>query len=563
MSTSPSGRFHRFLAGLIGMALAVSNCGGSEGDAGTASRPTDESMGDGDPVAGGVLVDLQNFSFGDPAHIDPALSSTVQGSQPGHLLFDGLTEINYQTGEIEPAVAQSWESNETADQWTFHLRPDVTFHNGDPVLPSDFKFAWERVVSPDLASRLAYHFDPIVGSDAVSAGPASGLEGVVADDESLTLTVRLEHPYAIFPATTSHLAFSPVPRSVVESLEDQSQWERQVMIGNGPFRMAEPWADGRYIRVERFDDYWGGVDGHDAYLDAVEFRISADVDSAYLDFQAGRGQTAYIPPGRFREAIDANPGHHATEETLGTYYFGFNMDDPVVGGDQNRLLRQAIALAIDKPAIVDAVYGGGRRVATGHTPPAMPGYREGPDDIAGAARPDPGRSRELLEQWGGELTDPIRLSFDAGSGHEPVAQIVQANLAAVGIPTVLDGRDPTTYFTEMAAGEGQLFRAGWVWDYVAYDNGLYPQFHTASLGGDNLVKYSNPVFDDLVDRARATLDTQEANGLYRRAETIMLGDVAIVPITWYTGQIVYDESIRNFGQSPLQYVAYDEIWRER
>ncbi len=554
----------RVLALLVALTLVASACGGGGDDTTAPGGGEDgEAPGaEGEPVVGGTLVDLQNFASGNPEHIDPGLSSVLQGSQIPQLVFDGLTETNYRTGELEPMVAESWESNEAGDEWIFTLREGVTFHNGDPVRPSDFKFAWERVVNPDFASDLAYHLDPIVGSDAVAEGQATELEGVVADDDARTLTVRLEFPYSAFPAAVSHSVFSPVPKSVVEGLEDQSQWERQVMIGNGPFRMAEPWVDEQYIRLERYEDYWGGLNGHDAYLDAIDFRISSDVDSAFQAFEAGQGDTGYIPPGRFEEILARYPEDNATKDSLGAYYFGFNMDDTVVGGEENLPLRQAIALAIDKQAIVDTVYSGSRKVATGHTPPGMPGYEEGLSDIAGAAERDLDRARELLDEWGGEITEPIQLNFNAGSGHEPVAQIIQANLEEIGIPTTLDGRDATTYFSQMRAGEGQFFRAGWIWDYVSYDNGLYPLFHSSSIGGDNLMQYSNPEVDELIDEARATLDREEANQLYREAEEEVLKDVAVIPLNWYTGSIVYGDSVRNFVQSPLQFVAYDEIWLE-
>lgn len=560
-------KLSRLLAVLMALALLAAACGGGGDNGNGATGPGGSGgsggKGDGNPVTGGTLVDLQNFAQGNPDHIDPGLSSTIQGSQPGQLLFDGLTETDYETGELKPMVAESWKSNATGDEWTFQLRDDVKFHNGDPVLPSDFKFAWERVVNPAFASEVAYHFDPIVGSDAVAAGEATELSGVVADDEARTLTVKLEYPYSIFPATTSHLVFSPVPKKVVQALPDQSQWERGVMVGNGPFKMTEPWADNQFIKVVRNDDYWGGLNDHDAYLDGVEFRISSDLDSAYQAFEAGQGQTGYIPPGRFEEALAKYPEQNATEETLGVYYWGFNMKDPVVGGDDNLKLRQAIALAIDKQAIVDTVYSGSRRVATGFTPPAMPGYQEGLNDIASAPGRDLDRARTLLEEWGGQVTEPIKLNFGAGAGHEPVAQIIQANLQEIGIPTTLDGRDSTTYFSAMRQGEGQFLRAGWIWDYVAYDNGMYPLFHTKSIGGDNLVLYSNPEFDDLVDRARATTDEGQANTLYRQAETKMLDDVAVVPLNWYTGSIVYADSVRNLIQSPLQFVAYEQIWLDQ
>ncbi|MBW3651656.1 MAG: ABC transporter substrate-binding protein [Actinobacteria bacterium] len=561
----PRTTFARLVALLVALTLVAAACGGGGGDGDDTAAPGGQQgdrtpTEDGEPVVGGTLVDLQNFSAGNPEHIDPGLSSVIQGSQIAQLVFDGLTENDYQTGELQPMVAESWESNDAGDEWTFQLREGVTFHNGDPVLPSDFKFAWERVVNPEFASDLAYHLDPIVGSDAVADGETTELEGVVADDDAMTLTVSLQFPYSTFPASVSHSVFSPVPKDVVEALDDQSQWERDVMIGNGPFKMSEPWADERSIKLERYDDYWGGLNGHTAYLDAIDFRISSDLDSAFQAFEAGQGDTGYIPPGRFEEVLTRFPDQNATDESLGIYYFGFNMDDPVVGGEDNLLLRQAIALAIDKQAIVDTVYSGSRTVATGWTPPGLPGYEEGLDDIAGAAERDLDRARQLLEDWGGEVTEPIQLNFNAGAGHEPVAQIIQANLEEIGIPSTLDGRDSTTYFTQMRAGEGQFFRAGWIWDYVAYDNGLYPLFHSDSIGGDNLMQYSNPEVDKLIDEARATLDEDDANERYREAEEEILEDVAVVPLNWYTGSIVYDKAVKNFIQSPLQFVAYDEIW---
>jgi peptide/nickel transport system substrate-binding protein/oligopeptide transport system substrate-binding protein len=562
--------FARLLALLLALALVAAACGGDDDDDDAAPAPgeddpTEEPSEEGEPVEGGTLIDLQNFSQGNPDHIDPALSSTIQGSQPGQLLFDGLTETNYETGELVPMVAESWEPNDAGDEWTFQLRDDVTFHNGDPVLPSDFKFAWERVVNPTLASEVSYHFSPIEGFDEVQAGTATELTGVVADDEAMTLTVTLSYPYSTFPATTSHLAFSPVPRSEVEGLADQSTWERGVMVGNGPFQMTEPWVDEQYVKLERYDDYWGGLLGRPPYLDAIEFRISANQDSAFQAFEAGQGNTGFIPSGRFADVLAQYPDRNSVEPTIGTFYWAFNMEDPVVGGDENLPLRQAIALAINKEAINNTVYSGSRVVATGYGPPGLPGYEEGIDEegIAGAAEPDLPRAEELLEEWGGELTEPLRISFNAGAGHEPVAQIIQDNLRDIGIESELDPRDSTTYFTEMREGTGQFLRGAWIWDYVAYDNGLYANFHSDSIGGDNLALWSNPEYDALIDEARTTIDLDEANALYREAEALMLENVVAIPLNWYTGQMVWDETVHNVIQSPLQFFAYEQMWMDQ
>jgi oligopeptide transport system substrate-binding protein len=539
--------------------LALAACGGGGGGGGQ----TDTGGEAGTPVSGGDLIDLQNFAQGEPDHIEPGLSSTIQGSQPGQLVWDGLTENDYQNGELKPMVAESWTNNADATQFVFKLRKNVTWSDGTPVLPSDFVRGWNRVVQKQFASEVAYHFDVIKGKAEVDAGKAKTMSGLKADDANLTLTVDLVAPYSTFATTTSHLVFSPIHKEV-EKLKDQTKYEQGVMIGNGPYKLAEPWKHERYIKLVRNDNYWGGLNNHKAYLNSVEFRISKDVDSAFSDFEAGTGQTGFIPPGRFAEVKAKYAGRVSDKSILGVYWWGFNMKDPVVGGAANLKLRQAIAYAIDKQAIVNSVYNGSRQVATAFTPPGLPGYKEEGLNPLGGGR-DLNKAKQLLAEWGGaaKITKPIKLNFGAGAGHEPVATIIQANLKELGINAELAPGDTETYFTQMRQGKGQFLRSGWIWDYVSYDNGMYPLFHSNSIGGDNLVQYSNPAFDKLVDEARATTDQAKANELYNQAEQAMLTDVAVVPLNWYTGQVAYSEQLKNVIQSPLDFFAYDEMWLQQ
>jgi oligopeptide transport system substrate-binding protein len=561
-----NGRVLRFLALIVGLALLGAACGSDDE---TTSGQGGDTETEGRPVTGGNLVDLQNFgSSGEPDHIDPALSSTVQGSQPGQLLFDGLTETDYKTGELKPMVAQEWSSNNgDLTTWTFKLRPNVTFSNGDPVLPSDFKYGWERVVSKSMASEVAYHLTDnarIKGAKEMLEGTATELTGVKADDANRTLTVELEAPLGIFPTMASHLVFSPINKRTASQLPDQTQYEQGLMIGNGPYEMAEPWAHDRYIKLARNDTYWGGINNHKAYIDTIEFRISKDINAGYTEFESGAGQTGYIPPGRNAEARARYGDNISDRPILGVYYWQFNMRDPVVGGPGNLKLRQAITSAIDKKAIVDTVYSGTRRVATGFTPPGIPGYKEGlariPDrDLAGA--------RRLLSEWERESGNtaaslpPIKLNFGAGAGHEPVATSIQANIQDIGIKSELDPRDSTTYFSQMRRGEGQFLRAGWFWDYVAYDNGMFPIFDSRAIGGDNMSFYENPRFDAAIDEARREADQSRAATTYQSAEDMVLNqDTVVVPLNWYAGQVVYTDRLHNVIQGALGFLAYDEMW---
>jgi oligopeptide transport system substrate-binding protein len=519
----------------------------------------------GTPVVGGTLQDIQNFASGPQDHIDPATAAILQGAQISQLLYDGLTEYDFTNRDnpvVKPAVAESFSSNEAADVWTFKLRKDVVFSDGTPVTASDFKCAWEQVVQPDLASEIAYILEIVKGAKAVEEGQAREIEGIVADDAAGTLTVTLEKPFADFPGVVSHPVFSPKPRAAIAATAAPGDWERQVMIGNGPFKMTKPWSsEDQELVLERNDKYFGGIEGHQAYLDRIQFKVSKDLDSAYTDFEAGAAQTGFIPSGKFREATEKYPD--ATEPNLGSFFFAFNMEDEQVGGPKNLKLRQAISLALDRRAINDAVYNGSRRLPTGLTPPGLPGFERG---LCGDFCPETAqldRARALLDEWkaeGGTLDTPIKVNFNAGAGHEDLVNVMEANLREIGIPVQQDPRDSKTYFAEMRRGDCVVCRAGWIWDYPIYDNGVYAQFHSASINGDNLARINDPDIDRLIGEARAETDAAQRGALYRQAEKRALDVMAVVPVTWYAGQIVYVDKVTNLRQTPLQFVIYENIW---
>ncbi len=257
------------------------------------------------------------------------------------------------------------------------------------------------------------------------------------------------------------------------------------------------------------------------------------------------------------------PGRNSAETpTNGIYYWAFNMKDPVVGGPQNLKLRQAISLAIDKDRMIRDIYNGSRRTATGVTPPGIPGFKEG---ISRFPTRDLNRARQVLGEWeresGKRAADlpPIKLNFGQGAGHAENATIIQANLQELGIKSELDPRESRTYFTQMRRGEGQFFRSGWIADYNAYDNMVWPLFGRGS--GDNHTQYDNQRFEDFIRQARQTTDQSRRNDLYQQAEALVLNDdTAVVPLNWYQGTIVWSDKLRNVTQGALQFVAYDEMW---
>lgn len=561
----PSKRWPVVIA--LSFALVAAACGSSDKSESTSGQPQGET---GKPVVGGSLVDYQNFAAGDVPHIDPGLAEEIEGSQVSILLFDGLADYDYKTGDLKPAVAESWSSNADASVWTFKLKKDVKWSDGSPVLPSDFKYAWERVASKQLASITAFHITDtlrIKGAADVAKGTATEMSGLKADDSALTLTVELEAPLSFAPAVTAHASLSPVPKKIVSALPDSTKWEQGLMVSNGPFKLAEPRKADQYVKLVRNDTYYGGIYGHKAYLDSVEFRMSKDQDSAWAAFEAGQGQVGRIPAARYADANAKYPGRtSASVATNGIYYYVFNNKDPVVGGPANVKLRQAIALSIDKEKIARDIYSGSRKPATGIAMPGIPGFKQG---LSQYGARDVTRAKQLVSEWetanSKKVADlpAIKLNFGQGAGHAEIATIIQANLQEIGVKSQLDPREAKTYFAQMRAGQGQFLRAGWIADYNVYDNQLFPLLHSSQIGGagSNHAQYASAKFDGLIDQARKATDLSKANGFYQDAERVALNeDTIMVPIVWYSGTIAWSDQVHNVVQGALQFVNYEDMW---
>ena len=538
----------KLLALFLGLSLVAAACG-SDDETGDSDN-TDNSEVPEDGVSGGEFIDLGTI-VGDPLeHIDPALNTTLDAFQIITALYDGLTDISLESGdpEIVPDVAESFEANDDATVWTFQIRDGVEFSTGEQVLPSSFANGWERASDPDFAGDYSYLFNFIEGGAEKLAGEADTLAGVEADDEAMTLTVTLSAPYSNFDAVAGFQLFMPMPTEAIEA-EDPTEWENGLMIGNGPYAMESARTDTEIVLVK--NDSWAGTaDGntYDDRLDKITFKTSADPDTAYNAFEAGEGHNANIPPA----LVDQAEADYATTlETLflGSYHYDFNDENPLVGGEENLALRQAISLSIDRDEINDAVYNGSRNVSTGITPKGIPGQLDGICEYCGF---DLDAATAKYQEWldaGNTQTEPIPVQFNADAGHEDVVAIMVDNMKAAGIDAVAEPMVGETYFSDLADGACVFCRSGWIADYPTYDNFMYDLFHSDALGGNNY-GFNNPEFDALVDEAKQTVDKDAQAELFQDSERILLNEQTMaVPINWYRGDYVYDpERVASFPQ---------------
>ena len=508
-------------------------------------------------AANPTFVDCYQYAAGEPDHIDPALTSTLAGASVATMLYDGLTDTAVD-GSLQPEVASKWKTPDSGLTWIFTIKSGLKFSNGEDVLPSSFVTGWKRSMDPKMASEVSYHGDFIAGMNAYSTGkgpwPAAS---VVADDKAMTLTVKMQDPTPDWPSIVGHSVFSPMPKAMATA-DGKVEENGTKLIGNGPYMLAEAITKraGGTITLVPNPKYAGSVS-----LSKITFKISSDTNAAYNAFASGQCDNGPIPAGRYTELL-TKWGKGGLKSTLGTDYWGFNWEDPIVGGTKNTLLRSAIAKAIDKQQISDVIYQGVRKPATGLLPPGLPGYKPGQGltetrDLAGAKK-----DLAKFVAAGGKIpTTPIRLSYNDGAGWDKVASIIIQNLAEIGVPAKLDPFPADgTYFSKMRKGQGQIIRAGWFADYPIADNFLYPLLDSKSIDGDNLERYNSPAFDSLVAAARACFGKVCANGKYQQAEVQALKkDVVIVPTVNRGIAAVLQPSVTSFPITPLGMIAYDKI----
>ncbi len=585
-------RSTRLLIALAGISLVAAACGDDDDNASTSEAPsgsaapsveggatteapsgtegTTPAEGGGtttpgaaaEGAAGGEFIDGGTFVGDPPEHIDPALNTTLDAYQVINAMYDGLTDIDTSdpaNPKIVPHMAESFESNDDATVWTFKVKEGLKFSNGEEILPSTFARSWERASDPEDQGDYAYLMNFIQGGAEKLAGEADTLAGVVADDEAMTLTVTLSAPYSNFPAVAGFQLFMPMPE---EAGPTPGTYENGLMAASGPYKLAEPRTDDQIVLVKN-EDWAGDINGETwpDRLDQITFLTYADPDTSFNALSAGETMTAQIPPARVTEA-DETFGTTLDVDILGTYFFQINDRAPEVGGEKNLDLRRAISMAIDREKINNDIYNGSRNTSTGITPPGIPGFKE--NLCSEYCTYDPEGAAAALEAWKaanpGVEPPTIKIQFNAGAGHEDVVAIVIQNLAAIGITAEADPRPTETYFSEMSDGSCVVCRSGWFADYPTYDNFMYDQFATESLGGNNF-GYSNPEFDQLLAQAKQTVDPAKQAELFQQTEDVLLNQtMGAIPINWYRGDYAYDEEqVAFFTQSNFGLIPWEQI----
>lgn len=510
------------LAVLLTTALVLSACGGQDGPEADAA---------------------EEFSVYvcEPEHLLPQNTNETCGAEVLNALFTPLVNFDPVTnkafwGDDEPdSVAESIESDDQ-QTWTVTLKDGWTFHNGEPVDAASFVRAWNAGAYSPNAYGNAYFFENIVGYEDLQAPedgtdpPATEMSGLTVVDDR-TFTVELVAPFSQFPLTLGYTAFYPLP----EAYEDDVDGFEEAPIGNGPFEMEGSWEHNQQIRVSRFDDY----PGERANAEAVTFAIYSDVNTAYNDLLAGNLDIMdAIPPERLGDA-KAQFGERFIERPSSSFtYIGFPLYEDRF---EDVRLRRAFSMAIDRQAIIDAIFNGSFTPAGSLVSPVVAGARENP--CGETCTYDPDEAKRLFQQAGG-FDGPLTLWFNSGSGHEEWMESVANQLRTnLGIENVRFKSLEFAEYLQLLDNEEITgpFRLGWVMDYPSPQNYLEPIYSTT--GSSNNFGYSNERVDALIARGNRAPTVEEGIELYHQAEDLILTDLPNIPMWFGKVQAAHSPSV--------------------
>ncbi|GAB3146834.1 peptide ABC transporter substrate-binding protein [Microbispora hainanensis] len=488
---------------------------------------------------GGKAANAFSVALTEPDHLTPGNTSSSYSITVLDALFDTPVAIDPATGKPQMRAAESITSTDQK-VWTIKFKPGRKFSNGEPVTAQSFADSWNAAAYGPNGWTNNYYFDKIEGYDKLN--PESGepstdkLSGLKVVDDT-TLEVTLTAPFSQFPITLAWIAFAPMPKAAFDDLKAYDQ----APIGNGPFVLDGAWEHDKQIKVKRSPSYSGE---RAAKADEVTFKIYASRDTAYTDLRAGRVDLQLtIPPASAPEAKKLL-GDRFVATAGGTMdYLGFPVFDKRFA---NPDLRKAVSMAIDRQAIVDAVYNGTFKPMASLLAPLVPGYRE--NACGEACTYDPAKAKALFDQAGG-FSGTLNLWFsNADPSYEQwmtaVANQLKQNL---GIADIKFRKIPASDYlsTLRAHKQDGPYRNNWVMDYPS------PQNYLESMWGEgNRMGWENKEFLDLIHQANIAPTFDESLPLYQKAEDIALAEMPMIPLWNWQDQIGYSNRLSGVNVTP-------------
>ncbi|MEM6159137.1 ABC transporter substrate-binding protein [Erwinia sp. P6884] len=456
--------------------------------------------------------------------LDPQKIEGVPESNIILNLLEGLVTTD-NNGRLVPGVAESWR-NQQGKIWTFTLRDNAKWSNGEPVTASDFVYSWQRLVDPATASPYASYlqYAHVVNIDAILAGklPPSALGVKALDDRRFQVTLSQPVPY--FAALAAHTSLKPVNRHAVEKWGDR--WTQpDHYVGNGAYTLSD-WVINEKIVLQRSPNYW---DNGSTVIDKATFLPITSEASDVNRYRSGEIDitNSALPPERFPTLKKTLGDQVRISPLLCTFYYELNNKRPPFNDPR---VRTAVKLTLDRDIITEKVMGQGQIPAGNFTPPFINGGTSTQPDWMALTQPERNDvARKLLEEAGYTRDKPLRftLLYNTSDVNKKQA-IAAASLwkSNLGANVSLDNQEWKTMLDTRRQGDFDMARATWCSDYNEPSTFLNAMLSTST---NNTAFYKSENFDALMARSLTVPDAERA-AVYQQAEQQLDKDSAIIPV---------------------------------
>ena len=490
---------------------------------------------------------LRRGLMGEPESLDPQMMTSTQAGDVLRDLGEGL--LGYSpNGKIIGGAAESWVVSNEGKTYTFSLRDDLKWSNGDSLDADDFVFAFRRLFDPSIAAPYAASLNMITNSDAVLRGEASpDSVGVSSIDEN-TLRIELSMPIPYFVELLTHPSTFPIHAASLAA-HGEHAFRPSYSISNGAYRLKE-WVLGASLTLEKNPWYW---DRESTKFHEVNY-VVVDELSDWNRYRAGELDiTASVYSGSFDRIAATRPDELRTAPYLGVYFYGFNLRKPPLAGNAN--LRKALSMAVDRAALVSKVTGRGEAPAYSWVPPGMGDY-VGPrleyENYSDDKREQ--EAQRLFAQSGFGPDNPLKLElrYNTSDIQERIAVAIQSMWQRVlGIEVVLINEEFRVMLDNVVEGEvTQVFRLSWTGDF----NDPYSFLQLLHSGhSSNFFGYQNEKVDSLLDSSLATTDKRERLQRLALAEEVILRDHPLMPLYFYVSKHLVSSRISGWKDNVLDF----------
>ncbi len=505
--------------------------------------------------AGVKLAEDQTFTYrmlDEFSSVDPQVVEDTAGANLVRDLFEGLMSQDA-AGNLVPGVATGYTVNDNNTVYTFSLRDNAKWSNGEPVTAHDFVYAWQRAADPELASPYQWFIELM---SLKNAGPIIKGEmpkeslGVRAIND-LTFEATLTAPLPYFAQMTTHGTTFPAPKAVIEKYG--KKWTKpENIVSNGAYILTEHLPNERSVR-ERNPMYWNNKN---TTIDKTVGLIINDENIALTRYLAGELDLTDVPAGQFPRLKKAHPKEAISFPRLCNYYYTFNLSDSGPKAFKDVRVRQALSLAIDRKILTQNVLAGGQPEAYTFTPAAVAGFTPPATAMADMSQSErDSKANALLAEAGFGADNPLTfdMMYNVSEAHKKVAiAMSQMWKQKLGVKANLANMEWKVFFETRGNQDFELARGAWCGDYNEASTFLDL---LDSESGYNDGKFKNKTLDALLERAK--LSTSAAS-LYTKVEEIIAAEMPVIPLYHYAGVYMMDSDVGNWPVNNVEQKWYSK-----